>query len=106
MLPWWGWLTLWVVLVLGGVLLVGLRARVAWRSVRALSAEVSRAGKVLQALETQAERLRAEPDADARTAVTQDPHRLREEYRRRRAEQAAARSARRAARMPRWARVD
>lgn len=104
MLPWWGWVTLWVALVLGGVVLVGLRARVAWRSVKALSAEVSRAGAVLSALESQAERLGA--DAEPRTAVTQDPHRLHEEYRRRRAEQVATRSARRAARMPRWARVD
>jgi hypothetical protein len=59
---------------------------------------------VLAALETRAERLRA--DAEISTAVTQDPHSLREEYRRRRADEVADRAARRAARMPRWARVD
>ena len=105
MLPWWGWLLLWLVLLVGGAVLVGLRVRSTWRSVKALGAEVGRATEVLTALETQADRLREATEAvDAAPAVTQDPRLLRAEYRRRRAEQAARRQAVRAERLPPWAR--
>lgn len=104
MLPWWGWLLLWTALVVGGGVLVGLRLRTLWRSLRALTAEVGRAADALGALEAQSGRLR---DTDEQvTAVTQDPHRLWAEYRSRRAEQAAARALRRSERFPPWARVD
>lgn len=104
MLPWWGWTLLWVVLVVGGAVLVGLRTRAAWRSLRALTAELGRAADMAAALENQAWRLRGEDHAV--TAAVQDPYRLREEYRARRAEQRAARSERRSSRMPPWARVE
>ncbi len=103
MLPWWGWVLLWVLLVLGGAVLVGLRARATWRSLRALTAELGRAGRLVEELEQAAAR---QPDPEPPvTAVLQDPHSLREEHRRERARQADARRTRNAERMPPWARV-
>ncbi|QIM20863.1 hypothetical protein G7075_06485 [Phycicoccus sp. HDW14] len=104
MLPWWGWVLLWAVILVGGGVLVGLRARRTWRSAKALTAELGRAGELVSALEAAAHERRA--DEDPVTAVTQDPHRLREEHRARRAAQSADRAVRRAERMPPWARVD
>lgn len=104
MLPWWGWVLLWAVVLVGGGALVGLRARATWRNARALTAELGRAGELVSALEAAAHERRA--DGGPVTAVTQDPHRLREEHREWRAMQAAERAARRAERMPPWARVD
>ena len=104
MLPWWGWVLLWVVLVVGGALWLFVLSRRVWRSAKALGREVSRASGLLSLLEERVDELR---DADpVPTAVTQDPVRLREDYRRWRADQAAVRRTRRAARLPRWARVD
>jgi hypothetical protein len=102
-LPWWGWVLLWGVLVVGGGLWVAWRARATWRSARALTAEVARAGQLVTQLEAATDSLRE--DLGEVTAVTQDPHRVREEYRVQRAESAAARRARRADRRPPWARV-
>ncbi|QKE84763.1 hypothetical protein [Arthrobacter sp. NEB 688] len=103
MLPWWGWTLLWVVLLVGGAVLVGLRARATWRSLRALTAELGRAGRLVEELE-RAAAVDREPEAPV-TAVVQDPHSLREEHRRERARQADARRTRNAERMPPWARV-
>ncbi len=104
MLPWWGWLLLWTVLVVGGGAWVGVRARSTWRSARALTAEVSRTGELLAELEARADELRE--SVPAPTAVTQPPHRVREEYRAVRAATRAERRARRAGGRPPWARVD
>lgn len=104
MLPWWGWVLLWAVVLVGGGALVGLRARATWRSAKALTAEIGRAGALVEALQL-AVAEHEHPEAPE-TAVTQPPHRLREEHRRRKAEQSAHRAARRAERMPPWARVD
>lgn len=104
MLPWWGWLLLWVVLLAAGGWLLFVRSRGVWRSAKGLTGELARASALLDELEQRADDLReAQP---APTAVTQDPSRLREEYRARRAEQVEVRRTRRAERMPRWARVD
>ena len=102
MLPWWGWVLLWAVLVLGGALLVGLRARATWRSLKSLTAELGRAGSLLVELEeaVATHRELAQPVP----AVLEDPHRLREEHRRRREARVAERTARRAERTPPWAR--
>jgi hypothetical protein len=89
-LPWWGWVLLWAVLVVGGSLWVAARARTTWRSAKALTAEVERAADLV-------------PE---HTAATQEPHRAVAQYRATRAAQAAERQARRAARRPPWARVD
>ncbi len=103
-LPWWGWVLLWAVLVGGGAAWVAVLARRTWRSARALAEEVGRAGDLVAELEARADDLRV--DVEGPTAVTQDPHRLRREYGARRAQSAAARQARRADRRPPWARVD
>jgi hypothetical protein len=104
MLPWWGWLLLWTVIVVGGAAWIGVLSRRTWRSARALTAEVARAGELLAALEARTDALRdTVPD---RTAVTQEPRRVREEYRAARAATTADRRARRAAGRPPWARVD
>ena len=104
MLPWWGWVLLWTVLLVAGGLWLFVLARRVWGKTKVLSGELARSGALVAELETRVDELReADPSP---TAVTQDPSRLREEYRRQRAEQAAVRRSRRAERMPRWARVD
>ncbi|WP_392542103.1 hypothetical protein [Oryzobacter telluris] len=104
MLPWWGWVLLWVVLLVASGLWLFVLARRVWGKTKALTRELSRASALVAELETRVDELR---DADPPpTAVTQAPSRLREEYRAQRAEQAAVRRSRRAERMPRWARVD
>lgn len=104
MLPWWGWVLLWAVLVLGGALWLFVLSRRVWRSTTALGREVERASGLLGELEARVDDLRdVEP---APTAVTQDPSSLRAQYRQQRAEQAAVRRTRRAGRLPPWARVD
>jgi hypothetical protein len=103
-LPWWGWVLLWVGLFAGAAVWIGVLARRTWRSAAALGREVSRAGAMVEALEARVDELQ---DLDPPpTAVTQPPHRLREEYREERARQVAARRVRRAGRTPPWARVD
>lgn len=104
MLPWWGWVLLWVVLVVASGLWLFVLSRRVWRKAKVLTGELSRASALVAELEARVDDLR-EVDPPP-TAVTQDPVRLREEYRRQRADQAAVRRARRAARLPRWARVD
>ena len=104
MLPWWGWVLSWLVLLLGAAAYLGLRARRVWGSTKGLGREVQRAGELVAELEARADELRdAEHDP---TAVTQPPHRMRAQYREQRASSKAARDARRADRLPPWARVD
>ena len=104
MLPWWGWVLLWTVLVVVGGAWIGLSARRTWRSARALTEEVSRAGGLLAELEARADELR--DVLPGPSAVTQDPQTVRAEYQAVRAATAAERRARRAVRRPPWARVD
>lgn len=104
MLPWWGWLVLWGVLLVGSTLWLGVLARGVWRRVKVLGGEVERASGLVAALEARVE----EPGevAPPPTAATQPPHRMREEYREQWARQLAQRRVRRARRMPPWARVE
>ena len=104
MLPWWGWLLFWVVLLGASTVALGWRVRRVWGSTRALGAEVARAGELAAALEARADDLRTAERA--RTAVSQPVHRVRAEYREQRASSKASRQARRADRLPPWARVD
>lgn len=104
MLPWWGWLVFWVVLLLGSAAWIGLRARDVWRRVNVLGGEVERASELVAALEARVDEL-AEVDPP-RTAATQPPHRMRAEHREQRAQQVADRRLRRARRLPPWARVE
>lgn len=104
MLPWWGWVLLWVVLLAGSAAFLGWRARQLWGSTKALGREVQRASALVAELESRAEELR-EAEATA-VAATQPIHRMRAEYRQQRASSKAARDVRRADRLPPWARVD
>jgi hypothetical protein len=104
MLPWWGWVLLWTLLVVGGGVWVGIRARSTWRSATALTAEVDRAGRLLA--EAVADTSGPQEDIVPTPALAQDPREVREQYRRHRAEAAERRRVRRAARTPPWARVD
>ena len=104
MLPWWGWVLLWLALLVGASIVLGVRARRVWGSTKALGREVERASALVAELEARADELRdLEPPP---TAVTQPLHSVREQYRQQRAEASAARRARRAERLPPWARVD
>ena len=104
MLPWWGWMVFWTVLVGGSLVWLGLLARGVWRKARALGVEVARAGELVAALGARAEELsEVEPPP---IAATQQPHRVREQYHEDRARRLTDRRARRAERMPPWARVD
>jgi hypothetical protein len=94
---------LWLVLLLGAATYLGLRARRVWGSTKGLGREVQRASELVAELEARADELRdVEPGP---TAVTQPPHRMRAQYREQRASAKAARDARRADRLPPWARV-
>jgi hypothetical protein len=102
-LPWWGWVLLWVVLLVGSAAFLGWRAWLVWGKTKSLGTEVQRASTLVAELERRADELR---DLDpAPTAVTQPPHRMRAQYREQRAAAKAARHARRADRLPPWARV-
>jgi hypothetical protein len=103
-LPWWGWLLFWLVLLAASAAFLGWRARTVWGSTKALGVEVARGGTLAAALEARADELRAAEPAG--TAVSQPVHRVRAEYREQRASGKAARQARRADRLPPWARVD
>ncbi|HET9022613.1 MAG TPA: hypothetical protein VFN34_12070 [Ornithinibacter sp.] len=104
MAPWWAWVLLWVLLLAGSAVWLGLLSRRVWRKVTVLTREVERAAAAVAELEARAEELR---DLDLPpTAVTQPPHRMWAQYREQRASARAARRARRAERMPPWARVD
>ena len=91
------------VLLLGSAAFLGVRAWRVWGSTKGLGSEVQRAGALVAELEARADELRdVEP---CPTAVTQPPHRMRAQYREQRAAAKAARHARRADRLPPWARV-
>ena len=103
MLPWWGWVLLWLVLLLGAAAYLGLRARRVWGSTKGLGREVQRASELVAELEARADELRdVEP---AVLAVTQPLSSVRAQHQGQRASTRAARQARRADRMPPWARV-
>ena len=103
MLPWWGWVLLWAVLLLGSAAFLGWRAWLVWGRTKALGREVQRAGELVAELEARADELRdVEP---AVLAVTQPLSSVRAQHQGQRASTRAARQARRADRMPPWARV-
>ena len=103
MLPWWGWVLLWVVLLLGSAGFLGWRAWLVWGKTKGLGREVQRASELVAELESRADELR---DVDpALIAVIQPAHRMRAQYRDQRAAARAARHVRRTDRLPPWARV-
>jgi len=103
MLPWWGWLLFWVVLLLASAAFLAWRAWLVWGKTRTLGREVARASAIVAELESRADELR-EVDP-ALIGLVQPIHRLRAQYREQRASTKAARRARRTDRLPPWARV-
>jgi hypothetical protein len=102
-LPWWGWVLFWVVLLTASGAFLGWRAWLVWEKTKVLGREVQRASELVAELESRADELReVEP---ALIAVTQPTHRMRAQYREQRASAKAARHVRRADRLPPWARV-
>ncbi len=109
MLPWWGWVVVWVVLLAGSAAWLGILARRVWASTAALAAEVERAGVLVAELEERVDRAeradRVDELADGPPAAVRDPREVRAERRALRAVHAAERRARRSERLPPWARV-
>lgn len=104
MLPWWGWVLVWTVLLVGSAALLGLRGWRVWGSATRLGREIDRASALVAELEARADELR--DLAPPPTSVTRPPRLVREEYREGKAATRAARRARRDERLPPWARVD
>ena len=102
-LPWWGWVLVWLVLLAGGAVWVGVLSRRVWGKTKLLAAEVQRAGAMVAELEARADELRVLDDPFP--AVLRHPGEVRAERRALRREQRAARRERRAERLPPWARV-
>lgn len=80
MLPWWGWVLLWVVLLAGGAALVGWRAWRVWGRFKALGAEVADAERTAAALRSRVVRVEAASGAiEEQLAVFRDPESVRRE---------------------------
>ncbi len=103
MLPWWGWVLVWLLLLVGGAAWVWVLSTRVWGKTKVLAAEVQRAGALVAELEARAAELR-ELD-DPFPAVLRDPREVRAEGRALRREHRDARRQRRAERLPPWARV-
>lgn len=99
----WWWVLIWTLLVvIAGAYLVA-RLWGLWGQVKELTAETERAATTLSALEAQVDRLGERAPAPP-LAVFQDPRDLRHHRATTRATLREQRAARRAERLPRWAR--
>lgn len=105
MLPWWGWLLVWVVLVLGGAALVAWRGWVVWGKVKALGRAAADAQRTAAALQAQVRRIEADSAAmSGELAVFRDPESVRRERVEVRDALRERRRARAKERRPGWAR--
>lgn len=104
MLPWWGWVLVFVVIVLGGALLLWVLGRRAWRSFRALTAELGRAGALAGAIEAEAATPNRNPPTPPRLDVFGSPAQAARERHEVRTALWTEKQARREARLPGWAR--
>lgn len=104
MLPWWGWVLLWAVLVLGGALLLLVLGRRTWGRFRALTAEVGRLERLSAAVEAEVATPNLAPPPPPRLDVFTPVHEVRVARDRTRTTLREARRARRAERLPGWAR--
>lgn len=106
MLPWWGWVLLWVVLVVGGLGVCALLARRVWGRARALLRELGDAERLVGALETRTDRIRAEvATTPVDLAIFSDPAQVGAARRATRRTVADERAVRREERLPGWART-
>jgi hypothetical protein len=101
-LPWWGWVLLWVVLVAGAAVLLFVLGRRTWRSARALQTEIARAAALVGELESRIEELT--PAAPEPIDVIREPRAVIEAFQEVRQESRDRRRARHEARRPPWAR--
>lgn len=105
MLSWWGWLVLWLVLVLVSAALLAWSWRRTWRSAKALTRELGEAERLLAALEVQRDRPDPQDDSQpTRLAAFDNPLDLAATYLVGREERKEAKRRRRADRLPGWAR--
>ena len=104
MLPWWGWLVLWVCLLLASAALLGWVGWRTWKSLKALTRELGTAERLLAALEAQRDRLTPQDTSPPRLAVFDNPMTLAGDYLTDREERVQARRRRRSERLPGWAR--
>jgi hypothetical protein len=99
----WSWVLIWVLLVVIATAYLASRAWAVWGQLKELTAEVGRASETVAALQAQTERLRERPPAPE-LAVFGDPRLLRRERLATLGALREQRRARRAARLPAWAR--
>lgn len=104
MLPWWGWVLIWAVIVLGGAAWIAVLVRRAWRSLKALNAELGRASALAGAIEREASTANVTEPSPPRLAVFMTPAQAARERTEVRTSLRTERQARRAARLPGWAR--
>ena len=104
MLPWWGWVVFWAVFVgRVGAFWLGVLVRGGLGEARALGGEVSGASALCRPRAAVDELSEVDPPP---MAVTQPVHRVRGEYRSSGLAVSRTDGARRAERLPHWARVD
>lgn len=99
----WWWVLIWTLLVVIAGAYLAARLWTLWGQVKELTAETERATQTLSALEAQVDRLGERQPAPP-LAVFQDPRDLRRHRNTSRAALREQRAARRAERLPRWAR--
>lgn len=66
MLPWWGWVLVWVVILVGGAALIAWLGWRVWGKVKALGREIADAERAADALQAQVDRIGASSGADSR----------------------------------------
>lgn len=104
-LPWWGWVLVWVVLVVGGAALLAWLGWGVWRKVKLLTKDLGEAERTVAALRAQKRRLEdAAGDAPPELAVFADATELRRRHAEQRADQREERRRRARERRPGWAR--
>ncbi len=100
----WWWVLIWVLLVVIAAIYLGSRIWGVWGSFKELTGEVSRASQTLAALEAEVDRIGDVPRAPPRVAVFDNPRDARRHRVKTRASLREERQARRAERLPGWAR--
>ncbi len=102
-MTWWAWIAVFLLILAIGGGFIALETRKAWRSFKALNADVRELNLLVSALESHRERL-TEARAEPRLAVFERPAAMRRERRLARQTLAEQRRARREATLPGWAR--
>lgn len=100
-MPWWAWVAVFSIILVGGGWWLWQRVRVTWRSVRALNAQLAQTSEVVGSFEAAASRIDPEPGVAAVFTLPYDAHR---EHTRIRASVDIERRKRREANRPPWAR--